>query len=303
MIIEKLNIDEIKHASNRDELRKTLFNEYKNNSEFYQELISFGLTDDDIFNNVGALKEYFEQFKICPNCKDIASCPLQTGNIIRKMVSFKDGILQFEFGYCDSYLKLKNTESLIFINDIDPSYEQDNFAKINVSESRTDLLLFLTQKLYKNDLNSPLIFVNSSAQSGGTYITSLFLKQYVQNKNVSGIYANSFERIAELNDLLFSDKSTFNERINMYINVPVLVLNKLSNAYINDFIRDNIIFPILSARANNNLLTIITSELSFDDFCKLFSGKNVQGQVRANQIKKILTKFKQFDISTDLDIY
>ena len=84
----------------------------------------------------------------------------------------------------------------------------------------------------------------------------------------------------------------------MWSNVPLLVLDGFGNEAISEFNRDNIIFPLLSNRSDNNLITLIGSDLSLDEVGQLYDvGKN--GNIRYKQLLSLIRSNSagEFDIT------
>jgi len=81
------------------------------------------------------------------------------------------------------------------------------------------------------------------------------------------------------------------------------VLDDFGNEFKNDLIRDAIIFPIISARANKKLLTIITSDFTISEIVTLYSTSKA-GALRAKQIGSLIKSTAKEEISFgDLAIY
>ena len=99
------------------------------------------------------------------------------------------------------------------------------------------------------------------------------------------------------------DNNTFNNLIEKYSHVPVLVIDDLGNEYKSDFVRESILFPILSNRAKAHLLTIITSDFSMNDITTMYL-TNQASKPKVEQIKRLLKRMCQKEINLgDLSVY
>ena len=77
----------------------------------------------------------------------------------------------------------------------------------------------------------------------------------------------------------------------------------LCNEYKNDFIRDGILFEILSKRASDKLFTIFTSDFSIEDVVALYSTTK-SATIRAKQIGKIIKNNAEEEINLgEISIY
>lgn len=303
-MIEKVGFKNVSPLNNDlKKKREELFQCYLQDKEFYDFLKTFNLSDETIHKNVGILQDFYNEFHICRDCHDLNNCKMDDKYMNRHIVASDEDTITFDFGYCNAYLSYKNKMDRILINDLNPEYIKKQFDELDVNSIRVSFIKDLASLLIKGTLENNLFFVYGEPNSGNTFISNVFFKTYLEKYDVNGIYADGFTRISELNDLLFSNKNSFQDLLSTYQKVDVLVINKVSSAYINEFIRDNIIYPIISERLKNNKITILTSELTLDDFTKLMYGKTIQSSIRAKQIKNLLLKFKQFDITTKLNKY
>ena len=75
--------------------------------------------------------------------------------------------------------------------------------------------------------------------------------------------------------------------MDLYVNVPVLVLDDFGNEYKSDYLRDTILFPILSERSKTEKITLFTSDFTFEEIAKMYSGKD-SDRIRSNQLKRLL---------------
>ena len=78
-------------------------------------------------------------------------------------------------------------------------------------------------------------------------------------------------------------------------NASLLVLDEFGSGYVNTYEFENIIAPILSYRAENDLLTAFSSSLSFADVRAKFENK--LGEKARALFDQIKPKMKSFDIS------
>ena len=99
------------------------------------------------------------------------------------------------------------------------------------------------------------------------------------------------------------DNNVFNELLQKYIDVPVLIIDDLGNEYKSDFVRESILYPILSNRSKAHLLTIITSDYGINDFATMYL-TNQASTPKVEQIKRLLKRMcsKAIDLG-DLSVY
>ena len=72
-----------------------------------------------------------------------------------------------------------------------------------------------------------------------------------------------------------------------YKNAGLLVFDDFGNEFKSDFVRDNILYPLLSYRVKNKLFTIITSNYSIEDCASMYQTSNAS-KPKIEQIRQML---------------
>lgn len=272
----------------------------KKDEVFYKHLVSVGFNDELIKENISDVIDYFEQYQKCSKCTDVNNCLL--GEHYIKNLSLIDGKASFEYDLCHKYKKINRVKNLSYICDI-PDYLLAKPVKSIESHSVRKALIAELLDIYSNNTRK-LLFIKGKKNNGATYITSLFYKDTIAKFNLTGIYANGPKRFTELANLMFDlrNKAKFEEAMEAYSTVDILVISKISNYNFNEYVRNNILFSIIERRISNNLTTIFTSELDYQDFVTLLDVKR-GNDVRYKQLKELLDEFKPYDISLSIKYY
>ncbi|MCQ2088307.1 MAG: hypothetical protein MJZ37_09650, partial [Bacilli bacterium] len=149
------------------------------------------------------------------------------------------------------------------------------------------------------------IYLNGGIGTGRSYFSAV-ISVDAANRNLGPIcYLNCVNRIRELNDLSFVKKGNdFQTLIDRYSKVPILVLDDFGNEFKSDFVRDGILYPILSYRASHSLFTIINSDFSIEEIKTLYGINSKAGEIRAKQIANLLVNECGNEINLgDLKLY
>ena len=132
------------------------------------------------------------------------------------------------------------------------------------------------------------IYLAGQPKVGKSFLVTAFINEALSKKLGSVAFINTTKRIREINDLNFTNKAEFDRRLAELQMVDILVLDGFGDEYINDFIRDTIILPLLNARDDHNLLTIFTSGNTLNQIGVLYSGKTKAGEIRAQQLTRLI---------------
>ena len=147
------------------------------------------------------------------------------------------------------------------------------------------------------------IYIYGANRTGKTFAAIAVTNRFAKNHE-DICFLKMSKRISELNDYIFHDKEKFNKIIEQYINSSLLVLDGFGEEFMTDYSRDNIIVPILRARAENGLFTIITSTFTIDEIAKLYTSKNIDSSIRVKQLTGILnSKVKKLILTSNKPLY
>ena len=91
--------------------------------------------------------------------------------------------------------------------------------------------------------------------------------------------------------------------VNIVNNLLLALVDDFGNEFKTDFIRDAIIFQIISNRASKKVFTIFTSDFTIDEIQELYSTSKA-GAIRARQIANLIKGSAGKEINLgDLSIY
>ena len=182
------------------------------------------------------------------------------------------------------------------ICDVPETWKSARFQQIKPLKSRQQILDSCIKVL--NGKDRKWLYVSGNPSSGKSYILVALVNELVQSKNEGPVAViDCATRIKELNDLSFSDKNGFQELFNQLNEVPILLLDNFGAEYKNDYIRDTIIYPLLSYRKKNNLLTLFSSNFTLEDIQTLYSTKGKMSELMAKQLVTLIRDSSKEPIS------
>lgn len=286
--MEKIKID--LNINDDVEFEQQMLKEFYDHQEAVKYVKKLGVSDETIKKEIAKIYNFLLDFKYCENCPGLNKCNKEQPTLCTKL-TYVDGVLDRELTYCKKALQKLESDAQFITRDFPAEWLNANIASIdNVQQDlgRKEVakkFTAFTAKKYDG-----WIYIMGGQNTGRSYITAVLANKLIAEKNLGPIaFLNSGDRIKELNDLTYSkEKAKFEKLLERYSSVPVLVFDDFGNGYINDYVRDAIIQPILAKRAQKRLLTIFTSDYTIDEIGTLFTTNQNAGLIRAEQIKKIL---------------
>jgi primosomal protein DnaI len=156
---------------------------------------------------------------------------------------------------------------------------------------------------YKSGKSDDWIYLQGNSNSGKTYVASQICVDIARAEGGPICFIDSSKRFKELLDMSYKEKGKFDELLDRFSNCPVLVIDDFGNGFYNDYIRDGILFPIISNRAKKRLFTIFTSSYSYDDIITIL-GTTKAGAIKMKQIVETIKNKAGIEINLgDFSIY
>ncbi|MBQ0009153.1 MAG: hypothetical protein KBS97_02650 [Firmicutes bacterium] len=278
-----------------------LFNSLKEDEEVYELIKPFGLTNKQVRENIGRLNDFKEDYNVCKNCPGYDKCPKAEKHI--SMYVAKDGnYIKTAFQPCPKALEKARLDAKYVFSDFPSDWKKSTLKKLDLSENRRPVIKEFIN-IAKGKSNR-WIYLTGNHKVGKSYILVTFANEYIAMGLGQVGIINAVTKFKELADVSFKEKEYFKSQMNALINVPLLVIDDFGEEYKNEFIRDQIVIPVLSERNHNNRPTFFSSDFTIKEIEKLYSvGKN-GGDIRGKQLGKILLEMceKEFDL-TGASIY
>lgn len=293
--------DIISESSDMKKLIEELVTALREDTEVYEKIKPLGLTNGEVRENIGRLTDYREDFHVCQNCPGYEKCPKINKHI--SMYVAKDGnYITTKWEPCKKAIEEALIDSKYLFKDFPNEWKKSTLKKLDLSENRRPVIKEFIN-IVKGKSNR-WIYVTGNHKVGKSYLLVTFANEFIAMGLGKVGVINAVTKFKELADISFQDKEYFKNQIEMLMNVPLLVIDDFGEEYKNEFIRDQIVIPILSERNHNNRPTFFSSDFTINEIRRLYSvGKN-GGEIRAKQLEKILLEMceKEFDL-TGASIY
>ena len=278
-----------------------LLEKLKADKDVYESLKPLRLTNKEVRENIGKIADYQADFNICKNCPGLDKCPKKTQHI-SMIVCKEGGFITTRSEPCKALIKEIEIDSKYVAKDFPQEWKSSVLRNLDLSENRRPLIKeFLS--ITKGKSNKWL-YVQGNHRVGKSFVLVTFANEFVALGLGKVAVINAAKQFKNLADIAYSDKEGFAETIKVLSTVPLLVIDEFGQEYKNEFIRDQIVIPVLNERAHSELPTFFSSEFTIKEIQQLYSiGKN-SGAIRGKQLGSLLTDMceKEYDL-TGASIY
>ena len=290
--MEKLRVDYL--IQDDVEVLEKMKEAYLNCPTAIKYLNDLKIPTEAIYENIAKVYDFVSDLNYCKNCPGIKKCSKNNPMLCTKIV-YTHGQVEREF------IKRVAFERTFQVRDFDEDWLDVKLLEIDRNKGRNS-----AAKVYNNYLKNGVndwLYLKGMKNSGRSYFAAAIVVDAAKHNKGPIAYLNSSLRIKDLYDISSKAKERFQKDLDFYSNVPILVLDDFGNEYKNDYVRDAIVFQILSNRASKRLFTIFTSDFSLEEIEILYSTSKA-GQIRAKQIVNLIKSMAKEEISLgEISIY
>lgn len=300
--MEKFKVESIvSEEVNMQKYINELVSAIRKDNDVYAEIKKLNLTVGEVRENAAKLTDYMNDFNYCKQCPGINQCDKKlphTAIKIRKEGNF----ISTDVEPCAKILKQLKFDAHFIIKDFEASWRTSSLRDLDLSENRRPAIKEFAKFL--NGKNARWLYLLGNHKVGKSYLAVTFANEFVAVTDQKVAVMNCSERIKQLSDFSYKEKALLDNQLNVLCEVPLLVLDNFGTEYKNEFVRDQVIIPLLTERSNKSKMTIFTSEFTIDEIQKMYSlGKN-GGEIRGKQLGNILRDLceSEFDL-TGVSVY
>lgn len=280
----KTNQDLTLDASTLKEMEDVVFSNLKT-LKYLREL---GLSDEMIRNNITKIYDFAVDMNNCKDCKGLKYCNKEPKHLVNS-VTYKNGIVDRNIIPCKKYLEFANFKKRLVAYDFEEDWLNNSLYK-DVSNIRSMAKIQIV-KQFKDAAENGVtkwVFMKGNIASGKSFFAATLAVEAARKGYFDRIaFINVPERFKELSTLAFAKSPMFEDDIEKYRSAEFLVLDDFGNEFKSDFVRDNILFPILSYRVKNKLFTIITSNYTIEECASMYQTTNAS-KPKIEQIRQML---------------
>lgn len=259
-----------------------------------------GIPDEQVDANITKIYDFVSDINYCRQCPGIKNCKKQNPLLCTKIV-YTHGIVDRQLVPCPRFLDRVTFEKQFQVRDFEDAWLDVTLRNVDPSAAKK-----VAMEKYVNFVKegtTDWIYLTGGPNSGRSFLAAAFATDAAKRKKGPICFINCAQRMRELNDINFKDKKEFQKTLDKYCSCQVLVLDDFGNEFKNDFVRDAILFQIISFRASKKLFTIVTSDFSIKDIVTLYSTSKA-AEVRAKQIGTLIKSVAGKEINLgDLPIY
>lgn len=246
-----------------------LLEEIKGDTSLMNELAALGIKDEEIPFYVTLLANYIDSKKACEACLGLENCQADVPHMCRHLLISSSGRLTSELAPCPLYLKEINKENHFLYRDFPVDWSSLSFKVLAKKERYKEAKTALVGAIKKGSLRPWCYFVGENGSGKSYLLASLANDLAAQNKNVAFIDTN--KRFDELKEYSIKNKALYEKMMSALMGAEYLFLDGFGDEFKSDYVRDQILLPLLSARSKGRLCTFFSSVYHLSEIERLYA--------------------------------
>ncbi len=272
-------ISNVKTQYSKDQKRvDSLLQEILSDKKLIDLLHKLGIKDEEIPSYLPLLAMYQD------NKKEIEEDP----NAFQMVLEISDsGKLTSHYEETPKQKEARHLAENYYIRDFPDEWLNSSLRSFRTSREKE------LRKQIGASLKDPFknwFYVYGDLGTGKSYALAAFCNDLAR-KGKKVCFMNATKRFDELKGLAIKNKEDFLKMMKTLYNLDYLVIDDFGNEYKSDYVRDQIIMPILAERTKNHKVTLFASDFSIDEIEELYSqkyGTKILAKKLANLIRSNL---------------
>lgn len=254
-------ISNVKTEYSKDQKRvDSLLQEILSDKELIDLLHKLDIKDEEIPSYLPLLAMYQD------NKKEIEEDP----NAFQMVLEISDsGKLTSHYEETPKQKEARHLAENYYIRDFQDEWLNSSLQSFRTSREK-ELRKQIGASLKDNFKN--WFYVYGDLGTGKSYALAAFCNDLAR-KGKKVCFMNATKRFDELKGLAIKSKEDFLKMMKTLYNLDYLVIDDFGNEYKSDYVRDQIIMPILAERTKNHKATLFASDFSIDEIEELYSQK------------------------------
>ena len=261
-----------------------------------------GLTEEQIKQNITKIYDFVLDCNYCDKCPGVQNCK-KDNPYLCTTITYTDGVVGRVMGPCKKMLQQIEFEKQFIIRDFNEEWLTHGIKKMDGKTSKGRGKALKKYIDFKEGKSDEWLYLVGNQNSGKTYVAAQICTDLAKSKLGPICFIDSSKRFKDLLDISYKEKDKFERNLDLLSNCPVLVIDDFGNGFYNDYIRDGILFNIVSNRAKKRLFTIFTSSYNYEDIVTIL-GTTKASAIKMKQIVELIKHMSKDEINLgELSIY
>ncbi len=261
-------------------------------NEIQKFILDNDLKHEDLINSLNVFLTYKEEKNICARCKGLNLCKLNN-------VGFTPN-LEYNGDYVElTYVRCRYNDVTVGSSNIQAMYVPKKIFNASIEDfdligdTRKSIHNYILKflKEYNKDNFLKGMYIRGKYGTGKTYILAILANELAKIGN-KVYFAYYPDLVRELKSSI--GDGSLEEKITALKSAEILMLDDIGGEYFSEFIRDEVLGPILQHRLLDNKPTFFTSNLGFPELANSF--KKIENSLETVSAWRIVERIKRMTL-------
>lgn len=283
--MEKLNVV-ISLNPSQVARRQQLLEKLQQNEDVKEFLAIHALDLDFVQRYVGKFDEFVQMKQTCRACRGLDNCPFGIKGEYRDL-ALSNGKLVQEVKKCQYRMEHQKRFSHMgqyVLNHLREELYETSIYDMDVEKETGEYLELCSHLISWLEKPSKGIYFYGGFGVGKTYLASCLCNELAkQGKKVAFINSSEFCNQMRMN---WNQSERLYTTIQAMKQVDLLVMDDIGSEIVTNWVRDELLFPILDDRMGNKKLTLFTSNYNYDELLQhfMYNNKGEKDQINAMRL-------------------
>jgi primosomal protein DnaI len=263
-----------------------------NDGRLMTELRLLGLSKENVIANMPLISAYQDDRKYCEKCPGLEKCVKEPSPQMEMKIKKENGHLSRIYSPCHLYIEQDMLRKSYIYRDFADEWLSFSFSTIrNNSERFKSFMKEWNFSISHPDKN--WLYLEGEMGSGRSFLLACAANTEAGEGHSKIAYINANRRFDELKSLSVSNKYLFAKQMDLLENCDLLVIDDFGSEFKSDYVRDQIVLPLLFERSKKNLRVYFTSDYTLDEIRTLYGtnrAAEIQAKVLVETIKARINK-------------
>ena len=257
-------------------------------------ILDHDLKHEDVIRSLNVFLTYRDEKAICEKCPNLEECLLATVGFSPRL-EYHPGYIELSYGRC-KYNRFNQSTDNIFAMYVPKRIFNASLDDLDlIGDTRKSINNYILRflKNYSKDNFIRGMYISGKYGTGKTYILAILANELA--KLGHKVYFAYYPDLARELKSSIGDGS-LEDKITSIKDAEILMLDDIGGEYFSEFIRDEVLGPILQHRLLDNKPTFFSSNLNYVDLAKAFRKTDNNLETIASyriveKIKRMTTEF------------
>jgi len=284
--MEKIKVGDL-FPESFDEAIETQYQLLVQDARVAAEIKRLEATEAEVKENIALFTAYFEDQSYCQACPGLEACA-KSQRHYQVRLTRNGRHIERTLEPCPLLMAKIERDAKYLIADFPDEWKDSRLVALDDRQARSKLLSEAV-KLVQGQ-SERWLYIIGARRSGKSFVMVTIVNELLFSGKAQAAVINAPLQFKLLLDAAITDKPRFQAEFARLAALDVLAIDEFGNEYKSDFLRDQIVYPLMLQRAQNGKITLFASDFKINELGTLY-GQNDAGRIRSRQLTRLLSDF------------